>query len=343
MGDSFTAPLLTDPAGNGVIYFVQLGDNLTRIAERHAQMCLVDPAAAVKQIMEDNPHVKNANRIFPGDPIFLRSASAAKEPLPAATRSDVRQCIATLRTNSAPEMSALVRNSELFGLALSSGENLSKGLNDLVSKNSNGLRDLIQKHSDYRANGGGRAGYRDFSNSRSQVMSRMQRDFGRSTQIMLGGTPKNVTTLHRGRSRNPTARLSTSAQRLSRIANGAKAGGVVLQVASVGVTAEVTRQKVCAAPTRLEKNQELAGGVGGFTVGLAGGAAGGAVGAVAAGLILGSNPAGWAVLLIVAAGSVAGGYAGGKAGDAGSKYVYTEYGAKYDIVEAANIDALCGN
>lgn len=344
MADSSTASLLTDPMGNGVIYFVQPGDTLTRIVEGHAKMCLVDPAAAVRQVMKDNPHLKNANRIFPGNPIFLRSASAAKkETLPAATHSEVRQCFATLRANSGPEMSALVRHSDLFGIALSSSENLSKGLGDLVQNNRSALTTLIQEHHDYRANGVSRAGYQNFSNSRSQVMSKMQSDFGRSTKAMLGGSAKDVTTLHRGRSANPTARLSTSANRLSRIATGAKAGGFVLQVASVGVTAEVTRQKICAAPTQLQKNQELVGGAGGFGGGLVGGAAGGAVGGIVAGLVLGSNPAGWAVLLIIAAGSVAGGYAGGKAGESGSKYVYTEHGTKYDLVDAVNIESLCGN
>ncbi|MCA9065645.1 MAG: hypothetical protein KDA96_21400, partial [Planctomycetaceae bacterium] len=207
--------------------------------------------------------------------------------------------------------------------------------------NQKALNDLILNHQNYRANGVSQSGYREFGKARTNVLLKMQNDFGRMAKPVLGGSPAEVTRLKPGRSANPTANLATSANRLAKVSKAMKAGGVILQVADVAVSLEVTRQKVCVADTRSLKNREFTSGLGSIAGGLGGSAVGAAIGTAVVTIALGSNPAGWAVLLIVAAGGAIGGYGGNKLGGAGAKKLYTEYGQGYDIVEATGVEALC--
>ncbi|MCA9058579.1 MAG: LysM peptidoglycan-binding domain-containing protein [Planctomycetaceae bacterium] len=341
MADKSTAPLLIEPNGAGGIYIVQPGDSLTAIVNRHAQSTLAKPEEAIAQVMADNPHIQNANRIFPGQPIFLRSRSIWGKPFTPATDADIKSAMTTLLNNSSPELSALVRNSDAVGLSLGSAQNLSQQFKGLVKANQKALNDLILNHQNYRANGVSQSGYREFGKARTNVLLKMQNDFGRMAKPVLGGSPAEVTRLKPGRSANPTANLATSANRLAKVSKAMKAGGVILQVADVAVSLEVTRQKVCVADTRSLKNREFTSGLGSIAGGLGGSAVGAAIGTAVVTIALGSNPAGWAVLLIVAAGGAIGGYGGNKLGGAGAKKLYTEYGQGYDIVEATGVEALC--
>ena len=336
-----TAPLLIDPAGNGGIYMVQQGDNLTTILNRHAQSTLANPQEAIQEVLEDNPHITNANRIYPGQPIFLRNLGATGRSLSPVTASDLRAALTTLNSNRGTEMSALVRYSDAVGLAMGVTQEVTKQFNLLVKSNQSALNQLIAQHGAYRKAGVTRAGYREFSRSRNMVLQQMQRDFGKVAKPALGGTPKQATTLKPGRSANPTAKLSTSATRLAKVSSVMKVGGFVLKATDIVVTAEVTRQKVCAADTRSLKNQEFVGGAGSIAGSAGGSAAGAAVGGIVVAVALGSNPAGWAVLLIIGVAGAAGGFAGSKAGGAGAKKVYTEFGKGYDIVDATRVESLC--
>jgi hypothetical protein len=341
LSDTKTGPLLIEAAGNGGIYIVQQGDNLTTILNRNAQSTLASPHDAIQEVLQDNPHITNANRIYPGQPIFLRSAGASGKPLSPATASDLRSALITLNTHRSTEMSALVQNSDAISLVLGFTQNLTQQFGTLVSSNQRGLNELIAQHRAYRFSGVTASGYRDFNRSRSTVLQTMQRDFGKAAKPLLGATPKQATTLQPGRSANPTVKLSTSATRLANVSKAMKAGGFVLQAADIAVTAEVTRQKVCAADSRALKNQEFASGMGAVGGSLGGSAVGAAAGGVVVAVVLGSNPAGWAVLLIVGVAGAAGGFAGSKAGGAAAKKVYTEFGNGYDMVDAAGVDALC--
>ena len=336
-----TAPLLIDPAGNGGIYIVQSGDNLTTILNRHAQSTLANPQEAIQEVLDDNPHITNANRISPGQPLFLRNPGPSGRPLSPVTATDLRAALTTLNSNRGTEMSALVNHSDAVGLALGMTQSVAGQFNQMVKSNQASLNQLISQHSAYRRAGVTPAGYREFSSSRNTVLQQMQRDFGKVAKPVLGGTPKQVTTLKPGRSTNPTVKLSTSATRLSKVSSAMKVGGHVLKAVDIVVTAEVTRQKVCAADSRSLKNQEFVGGAGSIVGGTGGSVAGAAVGGVIVAVALGSNPAGWAVLLIMGAAGAAGGFAGSKAGGAGAKTVYTEFGKGYDIVDATGVESLC--
>ncbi|MCA9065367.1 MAG: hypothetical protein KDA96_20000, partial [Planctomycetaceae bacterium] len=287
MGDRKTAPLLLEPTGAGGIYFVQAGDNLTTIVNRVAQSTLANPGEAIEQVLADNPHITNANRIHPGQPIFLRSSSAWGQSLSPATAVDVKGAIKTLLTNSSPEMSALVRNSDAVGLALGGAQTVGQQFNNLVSANQKALRQLIQQHQAYRARGTSPAGYKMFGESRTRVLQKFQTDFGKASKAILGDSPKEVTRLKPGRSLNPTGNLAKSANRLATVSKAMKAGGFVLQVADVAVNLEVTRQKVCVADTRKLKNQEFFAGFGSIAGGLGGSAAGAAVGTAVVAVALG--------------------------------------------------------
>ncbi|MCA9047974.1 MAG: LysM peptidoglycan-binding domain-containing protein [Planctomycetaceae bacterium] len=341
MAGKKTDPLLLEPAGAGGIYLVQQGDNLTTIANRHAQSTLAEPHNAIQQILDDNPHITNANLIYPGQPIFLRSRGALARSFSPALRDDITSAIKTLQSASGPEMSALVRNSDAVSLVLATPENLAKEFSKLVSSNQRALNELIQQHRRYRAAGVTAAGYREFSRSRNTVLEQIQRELGKTAKPLLGTTPKQATALRPGRSANPTAALSQSAGRLSTAAKAMKVGGHVLKAADVVISLEVTRQEVCTAETRQLKNEQFVGGIGSIAGGFGGSIAGGALGGAIVAVALGSNPAGWAVLLVVVTASTAGGFIGSKLGRSGSKTVYNQFGKGYDIVDIAQVEALC--
>lgn len=336
-----TDPLITEPSGCGSIYLVEPGDSLTAIVNRNAQMTLLDPQKAIQIVMNDNPHIRDPNLIFPGQAVFLRSASCGVQALPPVVMSDVQQSVSTLTANRGPEMSAIAQNAELVQFLMGTTKSFGDEFNNIVRSNKKGLTDLISKHGAYRSAGVSRSGYKAFDKSRTNVLQKIQRDFGSATKPLLGDTAKKATTLKPGLSKNPTVNMAKAADRLSKVSTGMKYGGRVLLVADLAVTAHVTHKNVCAADSRLEKNQHLADGVGSIGGGMAGGSVGAAIGGAIVAVALGSNPAGWAVLLIVGGAAAAGGYFGGKGGGAAAKKVYTEYGTGYDLVEASGMDSLC--
>ena len=341
---SHTLDSLLIPAadGSGGFYVVQPGDNLTRIIRRWGRMYLVREPVAVEIVARDNPHITNVDLIYPNDLIFLRNRNAVgNELLPPQTVMEIRETVVALGKTVPTELSWLARNSDAVAVATNAADGFGGAFEGLVSANKSALQGLAAEHAAYRASGVSRAGYRQFSASRANVLAKIERDFGRMAKPLLGRTPKEAGRLAPGRSANPTARMSQSASRLGKVSTALKAGGLVVKAVDIGVTAEVTRQKVCAAPTREEKNRELVGGAGNVGGSLAGGAVGTAVGTAVVAVALGSNPAGWAVVLIVGVGAAAGGYLGGKGGEAGAKTVYDEVGNGYDLVEATRVEALC--
>ena len=339
--NTLEAELIPAFDGSGSFYVVQPGDNLTTIIRRWGQLYLMREPEAVKVVAGDNPQIENVDLIYPNQLIFLRHRNAVGNELSPPVRQEMRETISILGSTVTPELGLLARNSNAVSIALGVSENAGKVFGGIVAANGQALSDLAGQHAAYRAAGVSRAGYRQFSAARADVLSKIQRDFGRAAKPLLGQTPKEAGRLAPGLSKNPTARMTQSAARLGKVSTALKAGGFVAQAVSIGVTAEVTRQDVCRLDTREDKNRALVGGGGSVAGSVTGGIIGGAVGTAIVGVALGSNPAGWAVLLVVGVAGAAGGYFGDKAGKIGAQKVYDELGNGYDLVEATGVEALC--
>ena len=104
-----------------------------------------------------------------------------------------------------------------------------------------------------------------------------------------------------------------------------KNSGIVL--AGVGLTAAC--MQIANAADAQEKNEIFVETITSTSAGIGLG--------FAVGVFLVSNPIGWGTAIVLAVGSVATSYAAGKF----TRYVYTQTGAKIDLVSGLGIDGIC--
>lgn len=164
-----------------------------------------------------------------------------------------------------------------------------------------------------------------YSYRRSQHLKSWKANTGPLGKMVLGGKePGQVFRMRPGPSLSPTQPMLTQAQHLARVTKVARAGGVVMAVASTGVACH----QIGSEKDRGKKNK--------LFVEHASSVAGGA-GAVAM-LALAVTPVGWAGILAVATAGAIAGYATGKAGSR----AYDRFGKEYDLVDVLFIDEVCG-
>jgi len=161
---------------------------------------------------------------------------------------------------------------------------------------------------------------------RKTILEDLKRRIGSFDKLVFNGKTANQGLRIKRKLSIPATRdIDQYADKLTKLSKYAKGGGVIL----AGAGAVMACKAIGDTDDRQEKNEILVGTVTGTLVS---GAAGFAVG-----IFLVSNPAGWAVALVLGVGTVTASYGAGKA--AGK--VYDLKFKEYDFVEMSGIDKLC--
>ena len=122
-----------------------------------------------------------------------------------------------------------------------------------------------------------------------------------------------------------TQHIVQNADKLTKLASHGKYGGYIL--AGVGLAAGCVR--IANEDSQQKKNEIFVETIANTTVGVVGG--------WAVGVFLVSNPVGWGMALVLAAGTAATSYGLGKL----TQYSYTYKGTKVDLITGLGVDSIC--
>ena len=341
-------PVSYAPDGSGALYEVKRGDTFYGLIKASGTLSLMEPKAAIELVMQDNPHIINADRVFPGDLVFIRSRNAVGKSLSSTTKVDIRAAhqelpsVARLNVGGGGPGINWAAMSATVSFAGSGAA--AQQLSNIHSSAAKPVNEIIDSYKQWKA---GEISRKAHYEARSGRIRAIKQHLGGLEKKVLGGPAGNSLRMTSGGGRgidrtlplkNQVARLSTTARNLSR-------GAAALNVVSVVVDAGFTHYAVCTADYRVGKNQAFVGGLGGTIFGGLAGAGGGAVAGTVftAGFVffIGSNPAGWVVGLAIVGGAAIGAGLGSWGGSAAAVKAYDTFGNGYDVVDAIPINGGC--
>jgi len=323
MQNGFSLP---SPTQDLYFHHVSPGDTLSGIINTYYPGNINRMDSQIKQVMIDNPGIKNANLIKPGQLIVLRTASTTMclGPIEPNEVSKVKHLwtLMSPETQKAIKQTAPVYNGLTLGLA--GGGTALFTLEKTLKSNMSFLTGIPDAYNDYKS---GKITKYEFDKLRKLKLDQYTKNIGPMIDktIYGEGKLKNAFKLKPGRSLNPTKTMTQHLNKLSKISNAASKGGVVL--AGVGLAASCYQISQAEAVT--EKN-EIA------VKALTSTAAGAAVGVVATIFLVGT-PVGWGVILVVGAASAVTAWGAGEL--AGS--VYKSQFTDTDVVNSLGIGKVC--
>lgn len=177
----------------------------------------------------------------------------------------------------------------------------------------------------------GRLSIRQYQLRQQAILNNYLKKLGWMGRHMHGGQSSfNVLYQNRAVGVNPSPVFVKHAERMAKLSQLAKGGGVLL----TGFGVMGTCGKIASAGSNHKKNEILwADGLG-----LIVGAAGGVLASVAVGALVISGPVGWGVALVA---SAAGGFFAQKAGETSGKFLYDQFGNQMDLLSATGVGQLC--
>lgn len=333
-----------------MLYLVKAGDTLSNIIAKHYDISYHDPRYAVAQasVMYFNESIKDPNEIFSGQLLRLmplaednalafcpvpddfykekRAESTARhrlEPTDSGYVDRFKYGI-PLQPNEQEAFWALAWLEENYGLASVSAASGFNALGGLVSHSHNAF--IIEVKSLYGQYQSGTITLNQYTYRRQQALKSYTQKIGPFEKILLKGkTAREAIRINRSKALPATANIDFHLQRLNRMAQMTKYGGVVLTAAGVGMGCYQI-----ANTTNQHKKNEI------FVETLVGTAAGVTAGYGLA-LILASTPVGWVVAIGLGVGAAYGSYKSGRE----AANFYSKHGQKIDFVGATGIDKIC--
>ena len=287
--------------------------------------------AILKQILADNPEIKNPDLINANQLILLKPFTPSVN-LPPETFVKIPTLdeIASFKKHwenlPGQQQDAIEQISPIYNyLSLGSvavGANLT-AINSLMASNVGPLNAIPQAYTDYR---NGKISKGQYDHLRKSRLNAFKQRIGPVNRLLYGSqTPNQVFRMKKGGGIAATKPVVQNIDRLSKIANVAAKGGAVLTV--VGLAASC--HQIANTQNRIEKNVVAVETLTSTVVGVGTG--------LVVGFLLVSNPVGWGVALAIGIGSSTFAYGVGK----GAGVVYESYGKKVDVVDSLGIEKVC--
>ena len=318
--------------GDATIHEVQHGDELFRIVRNHYGhgAFLNDKQRIMEAVASNNPHIRDIDRIFPGQLIALPAIGPEQGSMPIFSPSQgrrSREVIEELSRTNNTTRSVLsgVANTPSIGMGLDAAGGVYKAFETAAKNAVKDVDKLNRLHAGFK-NGSMTKGAYDYR--RVKIINAMDKNLGGFRTHAFAKNPIDkvkssreilrFSTSGKGATQAMTSGIGRLNNTLSRVRGG---GGVLLglQVASASVRlneAQTSQQKTAVVT-------ETGGAV-------LGSFAAGALFAVAVG-----TPVGWVGLAGVAIAGTLGGYLGGEALEAiGNEMLFHESGdSKYDAID----------
>ena len=347
------SPVFVSPDGSIASYQVHPGDTIYKLIIASGTLSLLKPKYAIDLVMEDNPHIPNPDRIYPGQFVYIRNRNAVGNELAPIVKQDIFNTHAAVPDTGSlnfggPAGSASKVNwaglTATMAAAGSSGAHSQFTNIFRIQEASDEVQSVINSYHEWKK--GSKSKHAHYK-GRKQSLAKISNHLNSLEETILKGKTENTMKMKSGRVAagvDRTKPMVDQATKLKKIASHVKNGGRVLGAAGVAVDVGFAHHDVCVAPDTKSKNKAFVGGTGGAIGSIAGGAAGTAAGTVVAVFFFGSNPVGWvagAAILTTAAVAAIGGGIGSYVGSEASIAAYDATGSEYDIVGAIPISGGC--
>ena len=323
MQNGFSLP---SPTQDLYFHHVAPGDTLSGIINSYYPGQANRMQDQIKQVLIDNPSIKNPDVIKPGQLVVLRTASTTMclAPIELNETNKVKHLwdIMNPETQKAIKETAPIYNG--LGLGLAGGGTGLFTLEKTLKTNMSLLKGIPAAYQQYKS---GEITKYAFDKIRTSKLELYTKNIGPMIQKGIYGDAKvkNAFKLAPGRSLNATKSMTQHMSKLKTISKAASRGSVIL----VGVGLAASCYEISQSETLTEKNEIAVKTIAGTGFGL-----------VSTGIIsvmLVGTPVGWGVLLLIGAGSA---YASYKAGEAAGS-VYKSNFSDVDVVNSLGITSFC--
>lgn len=318
--------LLPNQSQDLYFHHVASGDTLSGIINTYYPSQADRIQDQIKQVLIDNPSIKNPDVIKPGQLVVLRTASTSMclAPIDLNESNKVKHLWGLINpeTQKAIKETAPLYNGLSLGLA-GGGTGLFT-LEKTLKSNMSLLNGIPDAYKQYKS---GAITKYQFDKIRASKLSLYSKNIGPIINKGIYGDAKvkNTFKLPPGRSLNATKRMTQHLTKLSKISNAVSKGGVVL--AGVGLASSC--YQVSQAETLPEKNEIAVKALSSTGIGVI-------AGGVATVMLVGT-PVGWGIILLVGTASAVTSWAAGEY--AGS--VYKSQFSDIDIVNSLGITKVC--
>jgi len=312
--------------GFPMLYRIKPGDTLTKIIATEYGANRKYQNEIIKQIQTDNPEITDPN-IIKGDQLILLNQYSHNNPfanMPAS--SDINIAKANWTTTSLPTKNAMVEISPIYNYlnlgSLGVGANLA-AVTSLFKSNTYILNDIPQAYTDYKA---GKITKGQYDYLRKQRLDKFKKHLGPIQKLLYGNkTPHEVFRISQKKSIEATKKMTQNIKNLSRVADIASKGGLVLTAAGIASSCH----QIANTPDRVQKNIIAVESTVSTIIGTGTG--------FVLGIFLITTPLGWGAALAIGVGSSALSYFSGRT--AGK--LYDKHLKSYDIVDTLSIDKVC--
>ncbi len=280
----------------------------------------------MKQVLIDNPSIKNPNIIQPGQLIVLRTAASnmCLAPIELSETNKIKHLWATMNPDTQKAVKATAPVYHGLSLGLAGGGTALFTLEKTLKSNMSLLNGIPDAYQQYKS---GAITKYEFDKIRNSKLNLYSKNIGPILDKTIYGDSKvkNAFKLKPGRSLNPTKSMTQHLNKLSKISSAASKGGVIL--AGVGLAASC--YQIAKSETLTEKNEIAVKTIIGTTTGAI-------VGGVISIFLIGT-PVGWGIILVAATASAATSWISGEI--AGS--VYKSQFSDVDVVNSLGIHKIC--
>jgi len=318
--------LLPSPTQDLYFHHVSVGDTLSGIIQSYYPDQTIRMQDKIKQVLIDNPGIKNPDIIQPSQLIVLRTASSSMclAPIELNESNKVKHLWSTMNPET---QKAIKKTSPLYNgltLGLAGGGTGLFTLEKTLKSNMSLLNGIPDAYQQYKS---GVISKYEFDKIRSIKLNQYTKNIGPMLDKVIYGDSKvkNAFKLKPGRSLNPTKSMTQHLNKLSKISSAASKGGVVL--AGVGLAASC--YQIAQSETLTNKNEIAVKAIASTTAGVF-------TGAIATVFLVGT-PVGWGVILTFGITSAIGSWGAGEA--IGS--VYKSQFSDVDIVNSLGISKFC--
>ena len=317
---------LASPAQDLYFHHVIPGDTLSGIINSYYPNQINRMQDMIKQVLIDNPGIKDPNIIKPGQLVVLRTAPSnmCLAPIELNETNKVKHLWGLMNpaTQKAIKDTAPIYNGLSLGLAgggvgLFSVEKALKSNMGLL----NGIPDAYHQYKS------GAISKYEFDRVRNTKLNQYSKNIGPILDKAIYGDNKvkNAFKLKPGRSLNPTKSMTQHLTKLAKISNAASKGGVVL--AGVGLASSC--YQIAKSDTLTEKNEIAVKTIASTTTGVLVGAA--------ISVFLVGTPIGWGVILVAGTVSAAASWGAGEVAGGIYKSQYSDV----DLVNSLGINNVC--
>lgn len=314
------------------LYVVKPGDTLSKIILKfyHFKHGTDGYKRAMKQILGDNPRIKDSNTIKISQTINLRAIDFKESAKSLVPTKDQEKLESTMKTLSQPEQeifSLLSVMEEYWGAGSSGTGATFASMGILLGSQDKGNVALLKQVSDaYQSYKSGNLSKGQYDYRRKQLLEKAAKNLGPTEKLLFKGkTAKEAMRINRAKGVRPTAALHQNTQRLSTISKVAARGRTVLTAVNVGMACH----QIANAKTDAKKNEILVETAASTVVGVLGGAA--------VSFFVVATPVGWVAALVLGATTSALSYVSGKSA---LQYYQMSYGES-DLASLTGVSQFC--